>query len=82
MSKKNGRPLKYKTPEDLELQCQAYFDYRDKTPWYKNEAVKSGVNAGDIIQVPTLMPYTLISLCDFLGISQKCWYTIQSILPK
>lgn len=63
---------KYKfTPEEFEKAWQDYFDYCDNNPWYKNEAVKSGPNAGAIIKVPVARPYTEAGFCAFHGLGHK-----------
>lgn len=68
--KKRGAPFKY-TPEEFELAWQQYFEWSDSNPWYKNEAVKSGDRAGQIIAVPTVRPYTELGFCVFHDLGEK-----------
>lgn len=49
----------------FEAACE-YFQWCDDNPWQKNEALKGGEMAGEIIQVPTQRPYTLQGLCHYL----------------
>lgn len=63
-----GRPLDY-TPEELWEKSKEYFEWCDQNPWYKNEAIKGGDSAGQIISIPTSKPYTLKGLCIFANIS-------------
>ena len=64
VKRKPGRPLKY-TPEQLWQKFTEYVNDTEGRTWYRNEAVKSGERAGDIIQVPTLAPLTLVGFCLF-----------------
>lgn len=59
------------TPDGLWAKAQEYFDWCVEHPWQKNEAVKSGDNAGMIISIPTATPFTLKGLCLFAGIDFK-----------
>ncbi|MFC5046312.1 terminase small subunit [Aquimarina hainanensis] len=68
-----GCPRIFETPEDLEKKCDSYFDWADSNPWYKNEALKGGDRAGEIISIPMQRPYTLKGLCLFLEITTNCW---------
>lgn len=65
-----GRPKEYQ-PEELWIKAQEYFEWCEETPWYKNEAIKGGDNAGMIIKIPTAKPFTLKGLCLFAGIDFK-----------
>lgn len=67
---KSGRGKIFSSPESLWAAACEYFDWCEKNPWYKNEAVKSGDLAGQIIAVPTARPYTLSGLCLFLGVDK------------
>lgn len=67
---KHGRDILFETPEVLwEAACE-YFNWCDRNPWNKNEAIKSGDNAGKIIKVPTQRPYSLSGLCIYLNCNQ------------
>jgi|ERR1041385_4294650 hypothetical protein len=69
----HGRDYLFATPELLELEISAYFNWVDGHPWYKVEAVKSGDLAGSLIKVPYARPYTLSGLCIYLNASENYW---------
>lgn len=58
-----GRPLKFKTPEELEIKIKGYFDYCDSRT--KKEVVKTR-DYFEIIDLPDPIPYTVYGLADFL----------------
>lgn len=65
-----GRPRKY-TPDELwETACK-YFEWCDAHPWTKYEAIKSGADAGKLIEIPLKIPYTLEGLCFFCGVEEN-----------
>jgi len=66
---KHGRDRIFETPEILWQAATEYFNWVDAHPWWKNEAVKSGDMAGEIIKVPTARPYTMQGLCLFLHVN-------------
>lgn len=67
---KHGRDTLFATPEMLwDATCE-YFQWCDKNPWMKNEAIKSGDRAGAIIKIPTQRPYTMSGLCVYLNCNQ------------
>lgn len=68
-----GRPLRYETQDDLLEPIKEYFEWADKTPWIKNDVVKSGEMAGTPLQIPTQRPYTLIAMCHHIGLSFSVW---------
>ncbi len=74
---KDGRELIYKTPDELLQEAYKYFEWCYKKPWYKNEAIKSGPNAGKIIKVPTSRPYTIEGLCVYAGISVQTFFNYE-----
>lgn len=69
----HGRDYLFATPELLEKEISAYFNWVDAHPWYKVEAVKSGDMAGSLIKIPTQRPYTLSGLCIYLNASESYW---------
>lgn len=71
---KHGRDTLFSTPEMLwEAACE-YFEWCDKKPWEKSEAIKSGDKTGKIIKVPTQRPYSMSGLCLYLGCNQSYFY--------
>lgn len=67
---KHGRDKIFSSPEEFLNEAYKYFENADKSPWYKNEAIKGGPDAGKIIKIPTQRPYSAKALCIFLGITE------------
>jgi hypothetical protein len=59
-----GRPRTF-TVEEFSQAWDDYFNWVDNNPWYKNEAIKAGENAGMIIKIPTARPYSEIGFCAY-----------------
>ncbi len=70
---KHGRDPLFADAELLREAAYEYFAWIDRTPWKRNEAIKSGDRAGTIIKVPTARPYTLSGLCIYLGADESFW---------
>lgn len=68
---KHGRDKIFKDPDLFIKEAYKYFENCNKNPWYKNEVIKSGLNVGQIVKVPTQRPYTIKGLCIYLGITEK-----------
>ncbi len=68
-----GRPLIFENTEILSKKCEEYFKWADENPWIKNDVVKGGENAGIKLQIPTQRPYTVLGLCQHLGIVRDTW---------
>ena len=66
--KKHGRDFAY-TPETLWEEALKYLEFMDKSVWNKIEPVKSGDNAGMLIEVPTRTPLTQETFCLFADIT-------------
>lgn len=56
--KKHGRNRAFTTGDELETAWIEFFQWCNDNPWYRNEAIKSGESAGQIIPIPTQRPYT------------------------
>lgn len=67
---KDGSESSY-TPQRLLKQAYKYFDWCKKNPLQRREILKSGSQAGTIVLVDVERPYTLVGLCNHLGISEK-----------
>jgi hypothetical protein len=75
---KHGRDKLFESPEMLwEAACE-YYEWCDKNPWIKYEAIKSGDRAGELIPIPTQIPYTLTGLLRYLGIDENTWQRYRS----
>jgi len=57
------------SPEDLWNAALAYFMWCDQNPIYKSELIRSGGDAGRVMQVPIERPYTVRGLCLHMGIT-------------
>ena len=78
---KVGRPRKFETPEALWEAALDYFDYCEKNPWYKNELVRGGMDAGIIVQVPTARPYSIKGMLVHMGMSNSYWTFLRANAP-
>lgn len=70
---KHGRDALFKDSKKLLESVNGYFGWCEENPWYRNEAVKGGEMAGEIIKVPTARPYTISGLCIYLGVNETFW---------
>lgn len=68
---KHGREKIFDDPQAMLDAAYEYFEWNSRNPWYKNEAIKSGENAGDIIHIPVERPLTLEGLCMFWGATTR-----------
>lgn len=68
-----GRPKKFETPEEMWTAATEYFEWVDANPWHKVEAIKSGDNCGQLINIPTARPYTLQAFRRYIGASEEYW---------
>jgi hypothetical protein len=60
-----GRPLKFKTAEELENAIRSYFDYCDE-----RVDIRLDKN-GEIVEIPNPRPYTISGLAYYLGTSRQ-----------
>jgi len=74
---KHGRDFKY-TPEKLWEEAVEYFEWMSIRVWNKKEAIKSGNNAGKLIDIPTQTPMSLESFCLFADISTETFRNYES----
>jgi len=61
-----GRPPKYNDPHTLQAAIDEYFKKCDETV-----IVKQVVQKGEIVEVPTPLPYTVIGLANALGVDRR-----------
>lgn len=59
-----------------------YFEWCENNPWIKNEAIKSGDNAGQIVGIPTSRPYTIYGLCIYLDCGTTYFNNFEADLKK
>lgn len=63
--RKSGRPLKYKTAEELEIAIDDYFDHCD------NRLREIHTKEGDVIAINSPEPYTVSGLAYALGMDRE-----------
>ena len=63
------KPKQYKTPKELWEAATGYFDHIEKKgKWYKQDFIRGGDLAGTKVEIECVAPFTLIGLCNYLGI--------------
>jgi hypothetical protein len=66
-----GRPLRFKSPEELYDKFQAYKQWAKFNPWNKIEAIKTGDRAGELIYLPIERPLTEWGFAVFCEMSRR-----------
>jgi hypothetical protein len=69
----HGRDMLFESHELLWKTACEYFNWCDGHPWWRNEPIKSGDRAGQIMKVAISRPYTLAGLCIYLKASRNYW---------
>ena len=75
--KTSGKPLAFDTPDKWRKAIDSYFDWCDNNPIDKVDVVKSGMDAGKLLYIPTVRPYLIEGLCDYLNISMQTFYNYE-----
>lgn len=71
---KYGRPFKF-TPNELELQFNNYVVWnKEHNKFFKREMLKSGDRAGEIVDIDTTPPLTIVGFCVFLNINKSTFF--------
>ena len=65
----DGRPKIFDNPDQVWDKAQEYFEWCDKHPWTKSEAIKGGQSAGTSFKIDIGRPYTIEGFCLHLGIT-------------
>jgi len=76
-----ARPRKF-TPKQFKKAWDDYFTWCDANPWHRNEAIKSGERAGEIIKIPIARPYTEIGFCAFHNLGKNYLQQMDESLSK
>jgi hypothetical protein len=63
-----GRNRIFQEPEQMQIAINEYFEYMKDQKWIKKDFIKSGPDAGQLIDLPTQTPMTIQSFCLFLGV--------------
>ena len=82
MRDEHGRKKLFEsTPEGLQNfldLCNEYFNITDKRKWIKKDFIKSGQDAGKIIDIECDTPYTVEGLCQHLQIDSRTFRNYES----
>lgn len=70
---KHGRSKLFATPALLWDAACEYFTWCDDNPIIKKDVVRSGKNAGDIIDIPMQRPYSLSGFLFYVGAGDAYW---------
>jgi hypothetical protein len=65
-----GRPLKIESPEELSRLFEEYKTWAHNNPWIKKDFIRSGPDAGQIIDLPTERPLTEVEFAVHCGMSR------------
>lgn len=68
---KHGRKLIFESPEIMRVAAYEYFNYECKQKQKRQEAIKGGEFAGQLVAVTIDNPFTLYGLCIFLDVNTK-----------
>lgn len=71
-------PKIYKTPEDLWAAAVDYFKWCEANPWIKNDFIRGGESAGQIVELKTSRPYTIERFCIHAGITIQTFINYSS----
>lgn len=77
-----GRPKHFDTPEKLVNVFNDYLEVMKTKTWKKQEFIKSGERAGDIIELETQTPLTMQGFCLFAGVNTKYFYDFEKTLES
>ena len=65
------RPRKISSPEKLCEMFEEYKEWAKEHPWNKKDFVRSGPEAGKLIDLPTERPLTIWEFAAFIGMSYQ-----------
>lgn len=83
MRSKHGRGRIFTEPEIMLQACYEYFKYQSEKMFLKKEAVKGGEFTGQIIDVPTITPFSFAMMCSYLHVHSKYFNEFEKALkPK
>lgn len=68
---KHGRKLIFESPEIMQAASYEYFLYESKQVQKRQEAIKGGEFAGQLVAVTINNPFTLQGLCIYLHVNTK-----------
>lgn len=68
---RGGAPLKFKTPADLYNTFEKYKKWAENNPWLKQEFIRTGSKAGNIIELKNARALTEWEFAAFCGLSYQ-----------
>ena len=69
-----ARPFKFKDPDHVWKIYQNYLTHLKNNPMHRNELIKSGERAGDVISVEVPVPPNIWGFCLFADIDRQTYY--------
>lgn len=69
-----ARPFKFKDPNQVWKIYQNYLKHLSENPMHRNELIKSGERAGDVISVEVPVPPNIWGFCLFADIDRQTYY--------
>ncbi len=69
-----ARPFKFKDPDQVWKIYQKYLKHLSENPMYRNELIKSGERAGEVISVEVPVPPNIWGFCLFADIERQTYY--------
>lgn len=69
--KRKGRQKLFETPDEMLRLFDLYVAWCKENPWHTKEAIKSGDRCGDIIEIETERPITIVGFASYLCISKR-----------
>jgi hypothetical protein len=64
-----GRPRHFKSPEEFDASFDEYVEWASKNPWHKQDFIRTGEFAGQIVNLKTDRPLTEVEFAVFCGMS-------------
>ena len=74
---KDGRSKLFEDPQKFIELCNEYFVESKDRKWIKKDFIKSGQQAGQIVDIEVTAPLTYEGLCNHLGIDVKTFWNYQ-----
>jgi len=78
----SGRKRKYENPEDLKNAINEWLTVMNDRTWIKQDFIKSGPEAGKIIELETPAPLTIQSLCLWLGVNIQYFNELEASINR
>jgi len=69
-----ARPFKFKNPDEVWNLYQKYLIHLKKNPMHRNELIKSGERAGEVISVEVPVPPNIWGFCLFADMDRVTYY--------